>query len=131
MPHEIVNPDGLHDPLDHAYSHVVTTSGDLVFISGQYASGPDGQVTSDDFAEQVRQALANLRTALRAVGLDYAHVVRLGSFIVDHDAEKLDIWLRSVAEIWGRKPPAQSLVGVAALALPEMRFEVEAVAARP
>ncbi|CCH31277.1 RidA family protein [Actinosynnema sp. NPDC047251] len=131
MPHEIINPDDLHDPVDFGYSHVAATSGDLVFVAGQYGSGPDGQVTSDDFAEQVRQSLANLRTALRAVGLDYAHVVRLGTYIVDHDADKLAVWAGAVAEIWGRKPPAQTLIGVATLALPDMKFEVEAVAARP
>ncbi|WP_433260030.1 RidA family protein [Actinosynnema sp. CS-041913] len=131
MPHDIVNPEGLHDPVGFGYSHIATTSGDLVFIAGQYGSGPDGQVMSDDFADQVRRSLANLDTALRAVGLDFSHVVRLGSYIVDHDEAKLEVWSRAVGEIWGAKPPAQTLLGVATLALPGMKFEVDAVAARP
>ncbi|MBB5953669.1 enamine deaminase RidA (YjgF/YER057c/UK114 family) [Saccharothrix tamanrassetensis] len=131
MPHDIINPEGLHDPVGFGYSHVAATSGDVVFIAGQYASGPDGQVVSDDFAEQVRQSLANLGTALRAVGLDFGHVVRLGSYIVDHDQDKLEVWSRAVGEVWGAEPPAQTLLGVATLALPGMKFEVDAVAVRP
>ena len=64
MAHTIINPDGLHDPTGLGYSHVARTSGDLVFIAGQYASDGDGRVTSPDFAEQVDRSLDNLHTAL-------------------------------------------------------------------
>ncbi|MFC5817001.1 RidA family protein [Nonomuraea harbinensis] len=124
----IINPDTLHDPTGFGYSHIARASGDLVLIAGQYASGPDGHVTSGDFAEQVRQSFANLGTALAAAGSDYGHVVQIRTYIVGHDAGKLDILLEAVREIWGDLPPTQSLIGVAALALPDMLFEVDAVA---
>lgn len=45
-------------------------------------------------------------------------------------ASELDILLATLRRIWGDQPPAQTLLGVAALALPDMLFEVDAVATR-
>lgn len=70
-------------------------------------------------------------TALATVGLDFSHVGRIGTYIVDHDLAKLDALVREITRIWGDNPPVQTLVGVASLALPDMLFEVEAVAFRP
>ena len=58
MSHAIVNPDGLHDPVPFGYSHTaaIAAGTDLVLVSGQYGSGPDGAVVSTEFAEQVQQA---------------------------------------------------------------------------
>ncbi|MEU4443818.1 Rid family hydrolase [Actinosynnema sp. NPDC050801] len=130
MPHTLVNPDGLHDPTGYGYSHLAATTGDLVLVAGQYGSDRDGHVVSDDFAEQVDRAFANLGTALRAAGLDYHHVARLGTYVVDHDADRLAVLADRVGRIWGDRPPAQTLLGVATLALPGILFEVDAVAAR-
>ncbi|WP_216215642.1 RidA family protein [Amycolatopsis aidingensis] len=129
MTHTIVNPAELHDPVPFGYSHLTEVpAGRLVFVAGQYGSGADGQVVSADFATQVRQAVANLGTALGAVGLGYRNVVRLGTYVVGHDAAKLETITGVLGEIWGERPPAQTLIGVAALALPEMAFEIDAVA---
>jgi enamine deaminase RidA (YjgF/YER057c/UK114 family) len=130
MSHTLTNPAGLHDPAGFGYSHLAGTP-DLVFVAGQYASGPDGHVPSADFAEQVELSFANLGTALAAAGLGFEHVARLGTYIVDHDEAKLGALLRVITRIWGERPPAQTLLGVARLALPDMLFEVDAVAVRP
>ncbi|SCL68678.1 Enamine deaminase RidA, house cleaning of reactive enamine intermediates, YjgF/YER057c/UK114 family [Micromonospora citrea] len=131
MPHTISNPDTLHDPVSYGYSHVARVSGELVLVAGQYASDATGQVTSPDFAAQVRQSFANLGKALAAEGLEHRHIVQLRTHIVDHDADKLAVVAGVIGEIWGATPPTQTLTGVAALALPDMLFEVDAVAARP
>jgi len=132
MSRAIVNPPSLHDPVPFGYSHAVGARGDeFVFVAGQYASGPDGRVTSADFADQVERSFANLGAALEAVELGFGDVVRLGTFIVDHDVEKLHVLGAALQRIWGDALPSQTLVGVAALALPEMLFEVDAVAVRP
>lgn len=129
MPHSISNPAGLYRPA--TYSHVATVSGELVLIAGQFASDGNGEVVSADFADQVRQSFANLRTALTSVGLDFEHVVQLRTHIVAHDAGKLAVLGEHVREIWKDRPPTQTLSGVAALAYPTMLFEVDAIAARP
>ncbi|MER5268053.1 Rid family hydrolase [Actinosynnema sp. NPDC002837] len=130
MPHTLANPDALPDPTGYGYSHVAATTGDLVFVAGQYGCDADGRLVSDDFAEQVDRAYANLGTALRAVGLDYRHVARLGTYVVGHDADRLTVLRDHALRIWGDRPPAQTLLGVATLALPGMLFEVDAVAVR-
>ncbi|QLY31960.1 RidA family protein [Nocardia huaxiensis] len=125
---ELINPAELHDPTGFGYSHIARVRGELVFIAGQYDSDENGNTTTGDFAEQVDRAFANLGKALRTVGLDYADVAQLRTHIVDHNLDKLAILGKKIAEIWGDQPPAQTLSGVAALALPTMLFEVDAVA---
>ncbi|BCK52276.1 RidA family protein [Nocardia wallacei] len=127
---EISNPAGLHDPTGFGYSHVARATGELVFIAGQYDSDEHGHTTSDDFATQVDRAFANLGIALRSAGLDYADVAQLRTHIVNHDLDKLAVLGKKIAEIWGDRPPTQTLTGVAALALPGMLFEVDATAVR-
>ncbi|MFI6213716.1 RidA family protein [Nocardia brasiliensis] len=127
---EISNPAELHDPTGFGYSHVARVTGELVLIAGQYDSDAQGHTTSGDFAAQVDNAFANLGIALRSAGLDYADVAQLRTFIVDHNLDKLAVLGKKIAEIWGDRPPVQTLAGVAALALPDMQFEVDAVAVR-
>ncbi|XRQ10127.1 RidA family protein [Actinomadura welshii] len=127
----ITNPPGLHDPVGFGYSHVAAASGELVFIAGQYASDESGQVVSADFADQVRRSFGNLRTALASAGLGFEHVVQLRTHIVAHDGDKLAVLAEHIGAIWVGRPPTQTLTGVAALALPGMLFEVDAIAVRP
>ncbi|MEU7748951.1 MULTISPECIES: RidA family protein [unclassified Nonomuraea] len=131
MTHSIVNPSELHDPVAFGYSHVVRAPGGLVFIAGQYASDEQGHLTSPDFGEQVERSLTNLGTALAAIDLGFADVVQIRTHIVDHDADKLAVLLEHIGRIWGSHPPAQTLTGVAALALPGMLFEIDAIAVAP
>src|SRR6266566_6420618 len=66
------------------FSHAVTTSGRLAFVSGQVALDADGRlVGAGDLAAQTRQALDNLHRILRALGADWPDVVRFGWFVLD------------------------------------------------
>ncbi|MCS0603737.1 Rid family hydrolase [Streptomyces sp. LP11] len=128
---DITNPADLHDPTPFGYSHAVSAPGQLVFIGGQYASDADGAPVPGDFAAQVDLAFDRLRSALAGAGLGYGHVVRLGTFVVDHDLDKLAVLGKALHARFGDRLPAQTLSGVASLALPGMLFEVDAVAIRP
>ncbi|MGW4646549.1 RidA family protein [Kitasatospora sp. NPDC004289] len=127
-----VNPAGLHDPVPFGYSHTaaVPAGAELVLVAGQYGSGPDGAVVPGGFEEQVRQAFRNLATALAAHGLGLGDVVRIRTYVVDHDFARLGAVSGAVKEGWGDRPPVQTLIGVAALAAPDVLFEVEAEAVR-
>ncbi|WLW51460.1 RidA family protein [Streptomyces sp. YU58] len=127
----ITNPPALHDPTPFGYSHAVSAPGDLVFVAGQYASDADGAPVPGDFAAQVDLAFDRLEAALAGVGLGLRHVVRLGTFVVDHDTGKLEVLGKALHARFGERLPAQTLSGVASLALPGMLFEVDAIAVRP
>lgn len=129
----IVNPAGLHDPVPFGYSHTaaIPPGTGLVLVSGQYGSGPDGALVSSDFAAQVGQAFKNLQTALAAHELDLSHLVQLRTYVVGPDFEKLGIIGQAVQRGCGDTPPTQTVIGVAGLAMPDILFEVEALAARP
>ncbi|MES5818615.1 Rid family hydrolase [Streptomyces sp. RG80] len=127
----ITNPPALHDPTSFGYSHAVSAPGELVFVAGQYASDATGAPVPGDFAAQVELAFDRLGAALAGAGLGFEHVVRLGTFVVDHDLAKLETLGKALHTRFGDRLPAQTLSGVAALALPGMLFEVDAVAVRP
>lgn len=127
------NPVGLYDPSANGYSHVaqVAAGTRLVFIAGQGAETADGQL-ADDFADQVRQALANLQLALGSVGAEVGHVAKLTVLIVDHSHARLEIFGTQLQQLWGSSPtPACTLIPVPRLALDGMLFEIEAVAVLP
>jgi enamine deaminase RidA (YjgF/YER057c/UK114 family) len=124
----IVNPKSLYDPSPNGYSTAVIAPANarVAYISGQ--GGQDGTgALSPDFAVQVKQAYANLRTALDALGARPDQVAKLTVFVVDHDMSKLEVLTRNVKEMFGDALPAQTLVPVPKLAIDPMLFEVEAV----
>jgi len=130
--HTIINPDGLHDPGPFGYSHTaaIPTGTELVLVSGQYGSNLEGAVISPDFADQVQQAFSNLSVALAAHGLDLSHVAQFRTYVVNPDFDKLGTIGEAVRNGCGDIPPTQTVIGVAGLAMPDLLFEVEALAAR-
>ncbi|MFW3896329.1 RidA family protein [Pseudomonas bharatica] len=129
-PFQLFNPEGLYDPSANAYSHVaeVKAGTRLLFLAGQGGEDLSGAL-SPVFAEQARQALENVRTALAARGAGLGDVFKLTLLIVDHSAERLRDWVQVADEVWGeRMKPACTLIPVPRLALEGMLVEVEAVA---
>ncbi|RWY64902.1 RidA family protein [Rhizobium leguminosarum] len=124
----IVNPKNLYDPSPNGYSTavIVPRQGRLAYISGQSGQDSTGAL-SPDFAVQVKQAYANLRTALDALGARPDQVAKLTVFVVDHDMSKLEVLTSNVKDMFGAALPAQTLIPVPKLAIDPMLFEVEAV----
>jgi enamine deaminase RidA (YjgF/YER057c/UK114 family) len=65
----------------HGYSAAIR-SGDLLFVSGQVGSRPDGS-PEPDFEQQVRLAFENLKATLAAAGASLADLVDVTSFHTD------------------------------------------------
>lgn len=125
----IVNPSDLYDPAPHGYSHAVVAENAyrIAYIAGQGGSDLSGWL-SPGFADQVKQAYANLRVALDAVGASPRQVTKINTYVVDYEMSMLDVMTRYVQESFGDALPAQTLVPVPRLALDGMLFEVDAVA---
>jgi len=110
---------------------VEITHGRTIFIAGQVALDPSGQIVGPhDFRAQAQQVFENLTAALAAVGTDFAHVVKLNMYVVD--ISQLPI-LREVRDQYvnTNQPPASTLVEVRRLAREEFLLEIEAVAHVP
>jgi enamine deaminase RidA (YjgF/YER057c/UK114 family) len=124
----IVNPKNLYDPTPNGYSTavIVPREGRVAYISGQGGQDGTGNL-SPDFAVQVKQAYANLRAALDALGARPDQVAKLTVFVVDHDVSKLEVLTKNVKDMFGAALPAQTLIPVPKLAIDPMLFEVEAV----
>lgn len=128
---QLSNPEGLYDPSGNAYSHVAEVRADsrLLFIAGQGGEESNGRL-SPVFAEQARQALANLELALASKGASLAQVFKLTLLIVDHSEARLGQWVAEADRAWGtRMKPTCTLIPVPRLALDGMLVEIEAVAA--
>src|SRR5829696_6190621 len=105
MPLEIIHPDGLHTP--DSYTHVIAaTGGRTVFVAGQVADDPDGNlVAPGDLAAQARQAFANVGLALAAAGARPDQVTKITIYVVGHRAEYLhDISAARIAVFGEHKP---------------------------
>lgn len=105
----------------------------LVFIGGQIGWNAAQQFESDDFAEQTRQALANIVAVLAQGGGRPEHIARLTWYVTDRD-EYVASYPRIGAhyrEIIGRHFPAMTAVQVAALVEPRAKVEIEATAVIP
>ena len=98
------------------YSRAVRT-GPCVAVSGTTAAG-------ETIADQAREALRRIETALTEVGASLSDVVRTRMFVTD-----ISRW-REVgavhAEVFGDIRPAATMVEVSALISPELMVEIEA-----
>src|SRR3954453_9283804 len=66
------------------FSHAVTVTGRLAFVSGQVAAGADGEILDDhDMGAQTEQALGNLHRILVTLGADWPDVVKLTWFVME------------------------------------------------
>jgi len=101
----------------------------LLVCSGQTAIGDDGSLpTSKAMGDQVRIAFQNLNTVLEAAGMSMANVVRINYYTTDAD-ELVGVLGGIASEFFGQNLPASTLLGVTRLAFPELKIEIEAVAA--
>jgi 2-iminobutanoate/2-iminopropanoate deaminase len=122
------NPETVHPPLA-PYTHQIEISGSQrwLVLSGQVGITPDGTLTSDPI-QQFRTALTNIHHNLAAANMEISDVVKLTMYLVDEiDVEErgevLASWLN------GHKP-CMTLLYVAALASPNIRVEIDALACR-
>jgi enamine deaminase RidA (YjgF/YER057c/UK114 family) len=73
--------------------------------------------------------MRNVGLALAAAGAGYADIVKITTYVVNYKAEHRTIIGGARRPFFaGGTPPASTLVGVAALALPEWLVEIEAIA---
>lgn len=130
MPHERHHPDGLFPSAQYGFSQAVSASGARqIFCAGQTAWDTEQNIVGPgDFRAQMRKTLENVGTALAAAGAGPEHATSLRIFVADYELDFLPIIGEELTAFFGDNLPANSVIGVAKLALPEFMVEIEAFA---
>ncbi len=126
---EFINPVNLPPPVGYTQA-VSVTHGRTLYISGQVAYDEQGNMVGPgDLRRQTEQTYANLEKALTAGGATFDDVVKTTHFVVNYTPDDLPI-LREIRSRYFHpdRPPANTLIGVQALAREGLLIEVEAVA---
>jgi 2-iminobutanoate/2-iminopropanoate deaminase len=102
-----------------------TVVGDVVFTSGQVGRDGATGVVPIGLEEQIRLGIANLGLVLDQAGASLADVVKVGVYLTRADdfAVLNEVYRDMIPEPY----PARTTT-VCALAHPELRFEIDAVA---
>ena len=111
------NPEGVYEPVESAYSQVVSTNGGrTVHVAGTVPKDEDGKlVGAGDMEAQVHQVMENIRRSLSCEGATLSDVARVRTFTTDMDRylSADEIVLDSFEE---SEKPASTLVSVERLA---------------
>ncbi|MCG7505702.1 RidA family protein [Mesorhizobium retamae] len=111
----------------HGYSAAIR-SGDLLFVSGQVGSRPDGS-PEPDFKRQVELAFANLAATLKAANCTFDDIVDVTTFHTDPQ-NQFETIMAVKAKIFDQAPyPNWTAVGVNWLA--GFDFEIKVIARIP
>lgn len=104
--------------------------GDLIFLSGQASINDAGEIVGPgDIKAQIEQSMSNIKRALQSVGSDIDRIFKITVYLTDmgNFEHIMAMRHRYFSEPW----PADTTVGVASLALPELMVELEVIATRP
>ncbi|MHC1550663.1 RidA family protein [Phyllobacterium sp. K27] len=111
----------------HTYSAAIR-SGDLLFVSGQVGSRPDG-TPEPDFAKQVQLAFDNLKATLEAGGCTFDDIVDVTTFHTDSE-NQFETVMAVKQKTFATKPyPNWTAIGVNWLA--GFDFEIKVIARIP
>ena len=99
----------------------------MIYVSGQAAFSLQGEIVGvGDFDAQAVQVFENLQTVLQAGGSDLSKVIKVTIFLKDMGNFNKIVALR---EKYFKPPyPADTIVEITGLALPELEIEIEAMA---
>ena len=122
-----------HDSLRQTefYHHVsVSKGGQTIRVAGQAAWDRDRNLLGGDSLEaQTRYTFQNLKTALGAGGATLEDLVMLTFYVVGYEVAHRDILLNVMSEFLAPEyRPPSTLLGVQALAFPELLVEIDGVA---
>jgi len=128
----VLNPEGW--PRPKGFSNGVAAEGTSVFVAGQIGWNPvEEKFETDDFAGQVRQALANTVAVLAEAGAAPEHITRMTWYVTDRREYLASVREVGAAyrEVIGPNYPAMALVEVGGLVDERARVEIETTAVVP
>jgi enamine deaminase RidA (YjgF/YER057c/UK114 family) len=125
-----INPAEVFDTTRLGFPTVVAVQGGRTIYTGSVAFDKEMRVVGPgDLHAQLRKTLDNIRLALAAAGATPADVAHMRVHIVNLRTEDRFAVIEALKEFYGTGPAgANTLLGVQALARPELLVEIEVVA---
>jgi 2-iminobutanoate/2-iminopropanoate deaminase len=121
---QVIKPPDVHD-VSGRYEHAVR-AGDTIYMAGQIALDPDGNLVGPGDAEaQSRQLYSNMERVLAAAGGSLDDLVSTTVYLTNLQHREGHNKVRGEL---GITAPANTSVVISALALPEFLLEVEGIA---
>lgn len=101
--------------------------GDLIFLSGQAAISSEGEIVgADNFDAQLEQTFANIETVLAAAGSEFSKIAKVTIYLTDMGNFPKIVDARR--KYFTAPYPADTIVEVSSLALPELMVEIDVIA---
>jgi enamine deaminase RidA (YjgF/YER057c/UK114 family) len=125
---KFVNPSAAPPP-DAGYRHlaIVPAGRRLLVLAGQIGNRLDGSL-AEGLDAQYEQALANIATIVASEGGTSADIARITCFLVEKPVDLTRI-VTANGRTFPDGPPAITWIYVAGLFRPEIKVEIEAIAA--
>ncbi|WP_051831668.1 RidA family protein [Streptomyces violens] len=101
--------------------------GDTAYLAGHFGVDDQGELVSQDVAEEGRRALRNMDATLAAAGMSLADVVSMRVWLVTYD--DMPAFDKVYGEFFPQDPPARTAFMVGRLPL-GAKVELDAVAVR-
>lgn len=115
------------------YANGMVAEGKAIYVGGQIGWNGDQVFESDDFIEQMKQALRNIVDVVAEAGGKPEDIVRLTWFVTDKKeylAKQAEVG-KAYREVMGYNFPAMTMVVVAGLIEDRAKIEIEATAVLP
>ena len=123
-----VHSDETPAPLSaHSDAVVIPAGARILVSSGMLGMRKDGAIP-EAIEDQVAAAFDNVEAVLRAAGMAMSDLVKMTAYITD--AGYRDAFRTERAKRVGEEPPASTRVVITALSMPEMKIEIEVIAAK-
>jgi enamine deaminase RidA (YjgF/YER057c/UK114 family) len=116
-----------HHSSNGAHGVEVPAGARLMFTNGQVGIKPDG-VTPEATADQAEVIFGRLKAILEAANMTLGDVVRFDVYLTDRTDVKTFVEVRD--RIMLDHKPGATLLVIKGLARPELKIEIEAVAAK-
>jgi enamine deaminase RidA (YjgF/YER057c/UK114 family) len=120
----VVSPQ-VAEPPPGRWSNCLVVNG-VAYVAGMVARQANEKVVQGDEYDQAKVIFAKIRNLIEVAGGTMADVVKVSIFVTDIK-QREKVW-RARQEVFTGDFPASTLVQVAALAEPEIKVEIEAIA---
>ena len=126
--HKTLLPEGWAEP--KGYANGIIASGEVLYLGGQIGWNAQCEFETDDFVEQLRQTLVNIKAILATGGAGPENMVRMTWFVTDKQAyvDNLRDIGRTYRDVLGKNFPSMSVVQVTALMEDRAQVEIEVTA---